>query len=100
MLTMGITGVELPMHRIQGSHASTRNITIFCEWSKTWLLNFNISKCYLLHLGPMIPIHFCGKYHINKSEITSTEPEFVKGLRIIVDSSLKFHLLTSTVASC
>ena len=67
---------------------------ILYEWSKTWLLNFNISKCYLLHLGP---IHLYGKYHINGSEITPTES--VKDLGIIVDSSLKFHMHTSTVAA-
>ena len=64
------------------------------EWSKTWLLNFNSSKCYLLHLGP---IHLYGKYHINGSEITPTDS--VKDLGIIVDSSLKFHMHTSTVAA-
>ena len=70
------------------------DIAILYEWSKTWLLNFNISKCYLLHLGP---IHLYGKYYINGSEITPTES--VKDLGIIVDSSLKFHVHTSTVAA-
>ena len=28
-----------------------RDIDILFEWSRTWLLNFNISKCYVLHLG-------------------------------------------------
>ena len=37
------------------------------------------------------------KYYINGSEITPTES--VKDLEIIVDSSLKFHAHTSTVAT-
>ena len=71
-----------------------RDIAILYKWSKTWLLNFNVSKCYLLHFGP---IHCYGRYYINGSEITSTES--FKDLGIIVDSSLKFHMHTSTVAA-
>ena len=36
---------------------------------------------------------------INGSEITSTDSESVKDLGIIVDSFLKFHMHTSTVAA-
>ena len=60
------------------------------EWLTTWLLNFNISKYYLLQLTLL-------QYCINVSEIAPTES--VKDLGIIVDSSLKFHMHTSTVAA-
>ena len=64
------------------------------RWSKTWLLNFNISKCHLLHLG----LTDCyGGYYINGSVIIPTES--VKDLVIIVDPSLKFHIHTSTVTA-
>ena len=57
------------------------------RWSKPWLLNFNISKCHLLHLGPT---HCYGGYYINGSVIAPTES--VKDLGIIIDPSLKFHI--------
>lgn len=46
------------------------DIAILYNWSKTWLLNFNISKRYLLHL---YPTHCYGKNYINNSEITPTK---------------------------
>ena len=64
-----------------------RDITTLHRWSQTWLLNFNISKYHLLHLGPT---HCYGGYYINGSVITPTES--VKDLGIIVDPSLKFHI--------
>ena len=70
------------------------DITTLYRWSKTWLLNFNISKCHMLHLGPT---HCYGGYYINDSVITPTES--VKDLGIIVDPSLKFHIHTSTVTA-
>ena len=69
-------------------------ITTLYRWSKIWLLNFNISKCHLLHLGPT---HCYIEYYINRSVITPTES--VKDLGIIVDSSIKFHTHTGIVAA-
>ena len=71
-----------------------RDIAILYEWTKIWLLNFNIGKCYLLHLDST---HCYGEYYINGSVITPTGA--VKDLGIIVDSSLKFHTHTSTVTA-
>ena len=71
-----------------------RDIDILFEWSRTWLLNFNISKCYVLHLGLT---HSYGNYCIDGNVITSTES--VKDLGIIVDSSLKFHNHTAIVTA-
>ena len=58
------------------------------------MLNFNISKCYVLHLGLT---HSYGNYCIDGNVITSTES--VKDLGIIVDSSLKFHNHTAIVTA-
>ena len=71
-----------------------RDIDILFKWSRTWLLNFNISKCYVLHLGLT---HSYGNYCIDGNVITSTES--VKDLGIIVDSSLKFHNHTAIVTA-
>ena len=60
---------------------------------KTWLLNFNVSKCYVLHLGLT---HSYGNYCIDGNVITS---ESVKDLGVVIDSSLKFHNHTATVAA-
>ena len=64
-------------------------IDILFEWSKTWLLNFNINKCCVLRLGLT---HSYGNYCIDGNSITS-----VKDLGIVVDSSLKFLNHTAIV---
>ena len=71
-----------------------RDIDILFEWSRTWLLNFNISKCYVLYLGLT---HSYGNYCIDGNVITSTES--VKDLGIVVDSSLKFHNHTAIIVT-
>jgi len=38
------------------------DINLLYEWSRKWQLNFNISKCYLLHLGKL---HEFGGYMID-----------------------------------
>jgi len=56
------------------------------DWANKWQLKFNISKCYILHLGKP---HRYGDYNIQGTNITSTDK--IKDLGVIIDSSLKFH---------
>ena len=67
----------------------------YMEWSNTWLLRFNISKCYTLHLGRT---HCCGDYYMNANVTTSTES--IKDLGITVDCSLKFHSIVTAKLNC
>ena len=70
-----------------------KDIDILHYWSKTWLLSFNISKCYL-HLGRT---HSYGDHYMDGNVIASTES--IKDLGIVVDSSLKFHSHTAMVTA-
>jgi len=56
------------------------------DWANKWQLNFDISKCYILHLGKL---HGYGEYNIQGTNITSTDK--IKDLGVIIDSNLKFH---------
>ena len=51
-----------------------------------WQLMFNISKCFLLHLGP--PQEY-SKYNIQGTLISSSDK--IKDLRELIDDNLKFH---------
>ena len=57
-----------------------------------WQLKFNISKCYLLHLGKS---HRYGEYNIQGIAIISTDT--IKDLGVIIDNNLKFHAHTESV---
>ena len=70
------------------------DLDMLYEWSKTWLLGFNVSKCYHLHLGSS---HCYGNYFINGTIISSVC--FVRDLGVNVDSLLKFHTHTSMVTA-
>ena len=59
---------------------------------QAWQLNFNVSKCNLLHLGPP---HTFGEYTINGSIMVSNGT--VRDLGVLVDNRLKFHEQVSTV---
>ena len=65
--------------------------SVLHEWSKTWLLSFNISKCYVLYLGHA---HSYGNYSINGSVIASTA-----SIKDLVDSYLKFSYHTATITA-
>ena len=59
------------------------------QWTNTWLLKFNQSKCNVLHLGENNPRH---KYYIgdepNRTEMTVTTLE--KDLGVHIDEKLNF----------
>ena len=57
---------DVKMFRAIGGAAdfqqSQADINSFVDWSIKWQLRFNVSKCNLLHLGPL---HIYGEYNIN-----------------------------------
>jgi len=70
---------------------SSNYINLLYEWSRKWELKFNVSKCYLLHLGK--PREF-GEYMIDGTVINACD---VKDLGVQIDKQLKFHNHTTAV---
>ena len=70
------------------------DINSFVDWSIKWQLRFNVSKCNLLHLGPL---HSYGEYNIN--EVVVSPSNLVKDLGVLIDNKFKFHNHSSVVAS-
>ena len=76
-------------------HSALQNdLNLFYEWSVRWQLNFNISKCKHIHLGP---IHGYGPYYLNGVVIDSVNSQ--KDLGILFDNQLRFHHHTTTIAA-
>ena len=63
-----------------------QDINLLYEWSRKWQLKFNISKCYLLHLGKP---HEFGECTIDGTVIKTYD--VVKDLGVQIDMELKFH---------
>ena len=64
------------------------------KWCERWQLNFNISKCKLIHYGKN---HGFGEYYMNGHPLTSVDHH--KDLGVTFDCHLNFHQHTSEVAS-
>ena len=81
---------DLKMFRVidnaQDFQLLQNDINKLVDWANKWQLKFNISKCYILHLGKP---HGYGEYNIQGTNITSTDK--IKDLGVIIDSNLKFH---------
>lgn len=80
-------------------NALQQDLTNLCQWASTWTLEFNPSKCKVLHLGLNNPCH---SYHMLDSTgaitpIQSAEEE--RDLGVIIDNKLKFHSHCRTQAA-
>jgi len=56
------------------------------EWSRKWLLKFNITKTMVMHLGNT---NQCYTYYMDEQPLQVVSEH--KDLGIIIDSNLKFH---------
>ena len=56
------------------------------SWSSTWALQFNATKCKVLHLGHSNPHH---PYHIGCDQLEAVAKK--RALSVIVDKDIKFH---------
>ena len=65
------------------------DINALGEWSKDWLLQFNLDKCHVLTLGKHENIVHAHNYHLNNHELEHVFDE--KDLGIILDPELKFE---------
>ena len=70
------------------------DINSFVNWSIKWQLRFNVSKCNLLHLGPL---YSYGEYNINGVVVSPSN--LVKDLGVLIDNKFKFHNHSSVAAS-
>ena len=76
-------------------HSTLQNdLNLLYEWSVRWQLNFNISKCKHIHLGP---IHGYRPYYLNGVVIDSVDSQ--KDLGILFDNQLRFHHHTTTIVA-
>ena len=60
------------------------------EWSKKWLLHFNVGKCKIMHLGAA---NTHAPYFLNGTQLAEVSQE--KDLGVVVDQDLKFHHQTA-----
>jgi len=63
-----------------------QDLNNLADWSQTWQLKFNASKCHVMHLGKQTTTY---KYTMGGSTLEETEAE--KDLGVIIDNELKFH---------
>ena len=80
--------------KVEGYHQLQQDIDNLVAWANKWQLNFNVSKCHLLHLGKP---HIYGSYNISGTQISTNDS--IKDLGVIVDNQLKFHDQTNFVKS-
>ena len=73
-------------------HQFQLDINNLFTWSVEWQLKFNVSKCYILHLGPD---HSFGNYVVFRWSSSFT----MKDLGVTMDSLLKFHEHTNLIVS-
>jgi len=71
-----------------------QDINNLFSWSAKWQLKFNVSKCFIFHLGPN---HSYGNYFLDGDQILPNN--IVRDLGVTMDCLLKFHEHTNlTVA--
>jgi len=66
-----------------------RDIDILAQWSKRWLLSFNVSKCKVLHIGKTTS-HCNHQYKLH--EVMFELLDDLHDLGIYMDSKLKFNI--------
>ena len=66
-------------------------INIMLDWSKHWLLSFNVSKCKVLHFGST---PYTGNYALDGIQLELLDNFHDLGMQL--DSKLKFHIHTDT----
>ena len=71
-----------------------KDLKALMEWSKLWLLSFNIPKCSVLHMGKNNPEH---KYYMDTDkELATTTAE--KDIGVIFTNEMNFNVHINNVA--
>ena len=69
------------------------------DWSDTWLLKFNTSKCSVMHLGRTNPKHTYNMRDNDGMYQKLEETEVEKDLGVYVDNKLSFHQHVNTAVN-
>ena len=75
-------------------HQFQQDINNLFTWSVKWQLKFNVSICFIFHLGPDHPF---GNYYLDGIQVSPTN--IVKDLGVTINSLLKFHEHTNFTVS-
>ena len=68
-----------------GNEILQKDLDEIQEWAKTWKMEFNVSKCKIMHLGYNNPKN---DYNMNNTNLEETELE--KDLGVLIDCRLEF----------
>ena len=63
------------------------------KWSQDWLMDFNVDKCHIMHIGPKNKEY---KYTMGEQELQ--ESEFEKDIRVLIQKNLKPYLQCAKAA--
>ena len=74
---------------IQDSTALQHDIDLLEQWTKKWLLDFNIKKCHVLTLGKLENVKHTQRYCLSGNELEHVFEE--KDLGVTFDADLKFE---------
>ena len=72
------------------------DIDVLAQWSKKWLLSFNVTKCKVLHIGNST-VHCSHQYTLQEVPLELLDD--MRDLGIVIDSKLKFHAHTDSVTN-
>ena len=70
--------------KIEDQQKLQESLNSLLFWSQKWEMEFNVSKCKILHVGKNNPKY---EYYMNSQKLQSTESE--KDIGVHIDSSLK-----------
>ena len=73
------------------------NLDSLEDWSKTWLLKFNYSKCKVMHVGHSIQTEYRMSNNGKEHMVTETDEE--RDLGVHINKDLKWSTQCSKVAS-
>ena len=62
-------------------------IQTISEWAKSWLLDINLSKCKVMHVG-----NSTANYYINDTLISASKCKKIVGVFLDDDLSFKTHI--------
>ena len=74
---------------IQDSTSLQHDIDLLEQWTKKWLLDFNIKKCHVLTLGKLEHVKHTQRYCLSGNELEHVFEE--KDLGVTFDNELKFE---------
>ena len=84
------TKLSREVRYVDGSEKLQQDLDNLVLWSQQWQLDFNESKCKVIHMGTSNTRH---QYTMSATPLESTPDE--KYLGVVIDQELKFHLHVS-----